>query len=456
MHHSVLLANGDIGRTYRAEELLTYLFMENQHLKGRLGQTFTSAPIAPPSQPDLQSKMEYDVLRAYLQATSSASRAGGPRHLVIANDYPKRGHEYGNGFIHQRVKKYQEYGSTVDVVAFGKRLSRELYRYQGVDVLSGYVHELAGLLATRKYDSVSIHFMNSEMWNVVHAHLETTDFYVFVHGYEARRWIRQPYEHVNIKSIQQSIDRTLLLQSFWQHVSTSDIGPKKFIFVSDFWRNAVSDDMEIVLPRDRQEVIHNVIDTNLFSYEPKHKDQRFKILWIRSANARNYGSDIAVECLKLLRGTRHWNDLDVRIIGDGKYFAEFEKEFSREPNVAIERTYKTHQQISELHKDYGIFLVPTRLDSQGVSRDEAMSSGLVPITNSVAAVPEFTDETCAILAPAEGALEMADGIIALIEDPERFLQMSKAASERVRSQSCELLTVQKEAQLMRLATVERS
>lgn len=453
MQHSVLLANGDIGRTYRAEELLTYLFMENQHLKGRIGQTFTSAPIAPPATSDLQAKMEYDVLRAYLRTTSATSQTGRPRHLVIANDYPKRGHEYGNGFIHQRVKKYQEYGSAVDVMAFGKRLSRGIYRYQGVDVLSGYVHELAGLLASKTYDSVSIHFMNSEMWNVVHSHFETTDFYVFIHGYEARRWIRQPYEHANIKSIQQSIDRTLILQSFWQHVSASDIGPKKFIFVSDFWRKAVSDDMEIVFPPNLQEVIHNVIDTKLFSYEPKPVDQRLRILWLRSASARNYGNDIAIECLKLLRQTHYWNDLDIRIIGDGKYFVEFEKEFERESNVTIERSYKTHEQISKLHKDYGIFLVPTRLDSQGVSRDEAMSSGLVPVTNSVAAVPEFTDEGCAILAPAEGAHEMAAGIIALIEDPERFLQMSKAASERVRAQSSEWLTVQREAQIMGLSTL---
>ena len=55
-----------------------------------------------------------------------------------------------------------------------------------------------------------------------------------------------------------------------------------------------------------------------------------------------------------------------------------------------------------MHKKNGIFMVPTRLDSQGVSRDEAMSSGLVPITNNVAAIPEFVDDTCGMLAPKRG------------------------------------------------------
>lgn len=38
-------------------------------------------------------------------------------------------------------------------------------------------------------------------------------------------------------------------------------------------------------------------------------------------------------------------------------------------------------------------LIPTRADTQGVSEDEGMSCGVVPITNNIAAVPEFVDHT---------------------------------------------------------------
>ena len=79
--------------------------------------------------------------------------------------------------------------------------------------------------------------------------------------------------------------------------------------------------------------------------------------------------------------------------------------------------------------------VPTRSDTQGVSRDEAMSSGLVPVTSAVAAVPEFVDEECAFLAPAEDHRELADALRTLHRDPERYPRMSRAAARRVRAQS---------------------
>jgi glycosyltransferase involved in cell wall biosynthesis len=54
------------------------------------------------------------------------------------------------------------------------------------------------------------------------------------------------------------------------------------------------------------------------------------------------------------------------------------------------------------------------METQGVSRNEAMSSGLVPITNAVATIPEFVDDSCGILAPGGDAEAMAHGIARLL------------------------------------------
>ena len=88
------------------------------------------------------------------------------------------------------------------------------------------------------------------------------------------------------------------------------------------------------------------------------------------------------------------------------------------------------------------------MDSQGVSRDEAMSSGLIPVTNAVTAIPEFVDENCGILAPAEDYLSMADGIESLARNPEKFLLMSRAAAERFRGQSGINRTIYREIDLI--------
>ena len=112
------------------------------------------------------------------------------------------------------------------------------------------------------------------------------------------------------------------------------------------------------------------------------------------------------------------------------------------------KKFLRQEEIAAMHKQYGLFLTPTRMDAQGVSRDEAMSSGLVPITNAVTAIPEFVDDTCGILAPGEDYMEMANGIEKLYYNAELFQLMSKNAAHRVRGQSSWEQTIKKEEALI--------
>jgi glycosyltransferase involved in cell wall biosynthesis len=140
--------------------------------------------------------------------------------------------------------------------------------------------------------------------------------------------------------------------------------------------------------------------------------------------------------------------MEFRIIGDGPLFDETVRPLRGLDNVVLEKRFLTQREIADIHTKYGIFLVPTRMDSQGVSRDEAMSSGLVPVTNAVAAIPEFVDSDCGRLAPAEDAEGLARAIIELYEQPETFLHLSSAAAARVRRQSDIKLMIEKELKLL--------
>ena len=135
------------------------------------------------------------------------------------------------------------------------------------------------------------------------------------------------------------------------------------------------------------------------------------------------------------------------MIGDGKLFDEVLEPLSGFNNVYIERRFLTQREIAAMHREYGIFLCPSRMDTQGVSRDEAMSSGLVPVTNAVAAIPEFVDETCGMLAPPEDAAELAEAIEKLYQSPELFSAMSAAAAARVRRESSSAKTIDLELRL---------
>ena len=209
--------------------------------------------------------------------------------------------------------------------------------------------------------------------------------------------------------------------------------------------------MELVFPGQRTAIVHNVIDTDLFRFVPKDPEQRFRVLWVRSAANLNYGADLAVRALERLRDTPLWDRMQVTVIGDGKHFGLFEEAFADDANVTVERRFAVQEEIAALHREHGVFLVPTRLDSQGVSRDEAMASGLVPVTNDAGAVREFVDEDCAMIAGVEDVAGLADGLRRLMEDPDLFLRMSRAAAARVRAQTSPEHTVDQEMALMGLA-----
>jgi glycosyltransferase involved in cell wall biosynthesis len=84
------------------------------------------------------------------------------------------------------------------------------------------------------------------------------------------------------------------------------------------------------------------------------------------------------------------------------------------------------------------------MDAQGVSRDEAMASGLVPVTSGVTAIPEFVDAGCGFLAGAEDAEGLATAMLQMCRDPALFLRLSSAAADRVRSQSGYAQTIERE------------
>lgn len=164
--------------------------------------------------------------------------------------------------------------------------------------------------------------------------------------------------------------------------------------------------------------------------------------------SRKYANDLSVRAIVALATKPYFKDLEFRIIGDGKLFDEVLEPLRQFSNVYIEQRFLSHMEIAALHREYGIFLSPTRMDAQGVSRDEAMSSGLIPITNAVTAIPEFVDDSCGILVAGEDADAMAAGIVTLYENSEKFQAMSKAAAERVRRQTAKHKLINSELQLL--------
>lgn len=434
-----------VAQTYDTSTLLERLYLESEYLYRSRPKFTVGKGVAKPSSSEAASEERFAFARQYVRETGERR---GERHLVLANEYPSEENQYANGFVHRRVALYKEHGLEVDVIAFGKRVTPDVYTYKGVSVLAGYYDELLGLLALRKYVSINVHFMNSEMWEALKRNLDVgVRVNLFVHGYEVRNWSRIPYEIAAPRNLNAQIERSLKIRDFWGELVADGSRVDNFVFVSKWWKDAVEDDLRLQFPEERTSVIHNVIDTELFEYIPKDAEQRFNFLWVRNARAWNYGADLAAEILARFRESKWWPKMKVTIVGDGKYFQHFDQ-FSNDSNVEIIRRYVSQQEIAGLHKEHGVFLVPSRFDTQGVSRDEAMSSGLVPVTNPVAAVPEFVNFENAVLGQETEIDAWAWELEKVLMDADRFKEMSANAADCVRKSRDAKNTVAKEIELM--------
>ncbi len=355
--------------------------------------------------------------------------------LVVTNNYPSYDEKYRNGFLHSRVLQYRDRGLQCDVFVL-KEGTKVMYReYEGTRVISGGKKSLATILSTNSHNRVLVHFLDEHIWDVLKNKIHNKKILVWIHGSEIQPWHRRTFNYETEDEIVKAKIESSKRMDFWRPLLNDMPSNLKLIFVSKYFADEVMEDTGVIIPHDKFEIIHNPIDTEQFNFVKKDSAQRLKLLTIRPFASRKYANDLTVNAILKLSKTKIFKQLDIRIIGDGKLFDEIVEPLHKFENVTIDRGFLSHAQIADLHKQYGVFLTPTRMDSQGVSRDEAMSSGLVPITTSVTAIPEFVDGESGLLVPGEDYKAIADAVIRLVEDPSLFDKLSSGAAKRVRKQS---------------------
>ncbi|UYV37188.1 glycosyltransferase [Rhodobacteraceae bacterium D3-12] len=356
--------------------------------------------------------------------------------LLISNQYPSYGAFYRNGFVHRRVRGYQAHARNVDVFRLLRDQDLAQAEFENVDYTTGSGAQLGRLLDSKQHQRVLVHFLTPEIWDRLQPAMSRFDrVTVWVHGADIQAWWHRPHDHPTEAERARAMTASDARQSFWRGILGDMPDNLHLVFVSDYLAQQSMEDLGITLSPQQYSVIHNPIDTALFAYHPKPVEQRRRILSIRPYTAPTYANDLSVRAILALRDHPAFDQLSFHIIGDGPLFDKTVEPLRELANVQLEKRFVAQTEIARLHREAGIFLCPSRMDTQGVSRDEAMSSGLVPVTNRVAAIPEFVDDTCGCLAPPDDADALAKSIAALQDDPDLFSRLSREAAARVRRQS---------------------
>lgn len=355
--------------------------------------------------------------------------------VVLTNIYPSYDNLYRNGFIHSRTRAYLDEGERIEVLRLGQYPDTTFAEFEDIDTAWIGTDVLEKTLDKGSIERVLVHFLDRSMWSALKDRSDLSQILIWVHGAEVQPWWRREYNYRTEAELEAAKSTSKVRLAFWREVFLNLPSNFHFVFVSEYLAEEVFEDLGLRLPGDQYSVIHNPIDTAIFAFESKPNEQSARILTIRPYASAKYANDLSVAAILELSQRPGFEHLKFRIIGDGPLFDETLEPLRGMSNVQIDQGFLNHAEIASIHKDFGVFLTPTRWDSQGVSRDEAMASGLVPVTSSVAAIPEFLDSSCGFLAGPEDHKGLAEAIWALAHNEELFQRMSNSAAERVRAQT---------------------
>ena len=369
-------------------------------------------------------------------------------YLIISNVYPEKNNLYRNMFVHRRAQLYESSQVPMDIFRFtASEKNLRLYKFEGSMVINGDKGQLINLLKMKKYKKILIHFVNQEMIEAIEESGINIPIIIWIHGVETEKWYRRWFNFMGssdqLLSALQNVEKNKKIVNFMRSLYQSQTLDVKFIFVSKWFKEAVAEnDTNTVI--NNYEIIHNVIDESIFSYVEKDIEQRKKILSIRPYASRKYANDLTVKAILELSKKPYFNELEFKLFGEGPLFNSTLEPIRKFDNVKIYNYFLSQDEIAKLHKENGVFMCPTRLDSQGVSMCEAMSSGLIPITNGVTAIPEFVDEKCGYLARKENYMDMVDAVEDLYLNPEKFKQKSQNAALRMSNQCSKNIVIKQE------------
>lgn len=371
--------------------------------------------------------------------------------LVISPNYPTPDNLYLCGFVHARVREYVNAGMKVDVAAIDDSYWYQTqYKIDGVRVFKGKYSDLKTLIGEGRYKVIVVHFVGEKCFQVLDGY-RTSEKLVFInHGAEmlfdylptmGRPYFAYPLTITPAEQELFEIKRRYIKKYAKDPNST-------WVFVSEFLQK--ESEKLIDTHFNNATVIHNVINEKLFPYKPKTEEQRKNILIIRKFdNLEVHAIDQSILAILELSRRECFKDLTFNIYGDGNFFAELIEPIKNLKNVNINKRFLTHEQISKVHEENGILLLPSRFDTQGVSMGEGASSGLVVVGTNTAAVGDFMEpEINHTLAELENPKELADIIERLYNNPKEFLEISKRMATKMHHKCGIESTIKKEIKVI--------
>ena len=366
--------------------------------------------------------------------------------LLLDKDYPSDNNLYGDVFVHNRVKEYKKY---VEIRAISFFRNQNDYEYEGIYVKHlNNIREIIEECKIYKPDAIFIHFYESSLFPLIQS--IDVPIIIWVHGYEALGWYRRLFNyhaHYLIRYLHHiAYTNAIQMKNFHQLIKFSNSTNKvHFVFVSKWMKKITETDAFI--KTNNFSIIPNPINSNIFNFKEKELVLRKKILLLRPFSSKKYANDLAIEAILKLRRKKYFKELEFSIYGEGILFDELTKPLLDLNNVGLNKFFVPNIKLPDLFHNYGILLIPTRQDAQGVTMCEGMACGLVPITSNNSAIPEFVEHNYSGFLTKD-VDQIVESIDFLYNNPSEFNKLSLNASKNILDKGRIEKIIRKELQLI--------
>ncbi len=345
--------------------------------------------------------------------------------IIISPGYPSKANKYFWAFVHSRVRFYNHVGRKYCIAVPSNNPNMVIQEFENVKVCKLNFFDLRELLQKKFFKKIIVHFLTDEIAQILASvYLNDSRVYIYCHSsdllYRDMNKLSTPYFRnvLDISSDQEKYYKfkDQLVRKFNNKKNI------KFIFGTK-WAKETSEH-ENNITYTNSEIIPCPVDEKIFVYHKREAEKRKNIVIIRKFdNINTYGIDINVKCILELSKRPFFDDLTINIYGDGDYHKVLLAPLTCFKNVHIHKYFLSHEEMAKVHKENGIALFGTRYETQGIAAAEAAMSGLVVLTNNVAAVSNVFD-TDMLLSP-EDYVSMADKIEFLYYHPDAFVALSE-------------------------------
>lgn len=375
--------------------------------------------------------------------------------LIISRNYPHRNNLSVFAFVHTRAKMYLQRGNKVKVFIPSRQgVSQYTYTYDNIEVMQAPLTHVSRIISSFDPDGLVIHSPWAQLLSYISKF--GRPIITYIHGSEAQ--ISALLDFYTPLSVEVRLGSCNFLKivldrgRLWYNDFTRCLELGKslnkstaIVYPSKWVRDICQRHTRVRHPQSF--VIPNPVDTELFKSPTRHSlSERRGALSVRSLEWV-YGLDIAIKAFSNLEEAK------LTILGKGS-LEDYLRKLSQQYNSNVRFIVRMidHDKMPHFMDEFGFFIAPSRIESQGLAMCEAMACGMPVIATRVGGIPEFLkDGFNGLLVPPEDPISIRQAVKLLTSNPVLYEKLSQNASFFVRENLSFEKIYQQDCQVFELA-----